>query len=85
MSKPEPQIIVSLFRKTLIEYIDAIDTLTALYDGGKMPDEALLHEHIMMVAKKREKLYLSVKGAKYHHGSDLGLVVPQLYLHGGIC
>jgi len=85
MSAPEQQIIISYFYKTLSEYYDAILEMTDLFDTGKMPDETLLNEHINMVARKRMKLVTTVQSARYHYNSDLSLVIPNLYLHGGIC
>lgn len=85
MTTVDPQIIQSYFSKVLVAYVDAIDNLTALYEEGKTPDEALLHEHVMYVSRQRDKLVMTVNSAKLHHGNDLGLVIPNLHLGGGIC
>lgn len=83
-TKPEPQIIQSFFTKTLVDYCDAIEAMTDLYDDGKTPDEELLNQHVARVSRYREKLITTVKAARYHHGHDFGMIVPFLYLNGGI-
>ncbi len=85
MSKPEPNMIISLFHKTLQEYVDAFEAMTDLYDDGKIPEDSVLEQHMATVVRKRDKLLTCVKSARYYHSQDLGLVVPMIHLHGGFC
>jgi hypothetical protein len=82
---PEKYLIVSLFDKTLIEFTDAFWNLTELYADGKTPDDTTLQWHVDRVSNRREKMISCIKSAQYHHGNDLGLVIPIVNLNGGFC
>lgn len=84
-SVPEKYLIVSLFDKTKGEFVDAFWDLTELYADGKTPEDIILNEHVNRVHNRREKMISCIRSARYHHGHDLGLVIPAVNLNGGFC
>ena len=85
-AQPELDQIVSMFDQTLVEFHDAVWSLTELYDDMKEPDETTLAKHIGYVANRREKLIMCARGA-YEHFNYVNLLasIPMLHMHGGIC